>query len=138
MERVNGDELSMSSDYVYSWRGRPFSGIGYEKDSQGRLVGEITYLDGAQHGPTRIWFPESGELRSETHYRHNSRHGLQREWYKGSEGEALKSETEYEYGIVVRSRSWDLDGELAEDYVLTPDNPQYQTLELLRQRHAAD
>ena len=80
--RVDFELLGESDDehaeLVYE--GRPFTGVAYEKDREGRLVSLSGYQNGRASGPLRTWYP-SGQIEQEQYYRRGGLHGPWREWY---------------------------------------------------------
>ena len=104
------------------WHGEPFTGVAFE-ESNGRVVEELSFVDGIQHGVAREWYP-SGRLRVEWHYYRNVRHGISREF---DENGRLASEAVHEYGIKTRERRWEGD-RLVESYELPADDPRRDKL----------
>lgn len=128
--RVRFDDLVVSDDQSLAWQGRPFTGVAYESDGTGRLISEVTYVDGLQNGVGREWY-ESGKLRSESQFMHGSKHGLSKNWYEDGR---LASEAEYQYSIKTQERTWDRGGTPIGDWSLPQDDPQRELIGLLAQR----
>lgn len=128
MTRVNTDEIEFTNDYTYQWKGRPFSGIGFELGDDGRVISEIEFNNGMQNGTARSYY-STGGVRREAQYENNTLHGFVRDW---NEDGVLQSEEEYERGVCVRRKARDLGGELSLCYELSENDPQFEILVLLR------
>src|SRR5262249_24558098 len=128
MERINVDELDFTDDYCYEYLGKPFTGIAYEVSPQGRTVCEMEFKDGMQHGLTKQWY-SAGQLKVEASYRFNGLHGPRREWYDNRQ---LKKEEEYENGICLRRRIYDMIGRTTEEYQIQPGGLQREILNVSR------
>ncbi|MEO3746718.1 hypothetical protein [Plantactinospora sp. B5E13] len=83
--RVLLDEADFNDDDRLTYRGKLFTGVAVEVDSEGVLLAESTYRNGVQDGPERT-FHEDGSVRTEDTYR---------------------------FGILVESREWHRNGRLA-------------------------
>jgi antitoxin component YwqK of YwqJK toxin-antitoxin module len=130
---INEEELDLSDDALtILYNGQPFTGVGYEKDDNGQIIGEISYVNGQMEGPARSYFA-SGRLQSEEQYHIGSYHGLCRYWYENGQLEAEKT---YEHAILTSSRAWDSNGNLTGEYQLTEADPMYEILLISRQRHS--
>jgi antitoxin component YwqK of YwqJK toxin-antitoxin module len=128
MERVNITDIDFNNDYSYTYRGVPFTGIAYESGANGRVVAEMTFMDGVQEGERREWYP-SGVLRLESNYLHNGLHGVTKEWFPSG---TLKRRAKHELGVLVESDIWNEDASAASSYRLAETDPNYRTLERLR------
>jgi antitoxin component YwqK of YwqJK toxin-antitoxin module len=129
MLRISHDELQPSDDFLLlTYQGKPFTGVGFERDPNGKLSCEIEYVDGQRHGSTKDWF-SSGRLKKEEQYKFGARHGVDREWYESG---VLRSESEFELGVCLRRKRWDESGALVENMQLDEDSPQFATLQKLR------
>ena len=124
MINVNLDELDITDDLIHIWDGHPFTGTAYEYNDQGKLIAEISFVDGIEHGITREWYP-SGQLKEETHLRWSGLHGVSRKWYENGH---LKSEAHGEYGILVKNKEWDKDGNLIIEKKIDEQDPLYELL----------
>jgi hypothetical protein len=125
--RVPDSELDFNEDLIYRWRGRLFTGVGFEESPDGALS-EVSYECGVQQGPARDWYP-SGGLKGESHFHDNVQHGVTREY---SQDGSLLIESFYEYGILVEKRERASTGEMSTTYVAAPDGEMYGTLERYR------
>ena len=128
MQRVNVDNIDFGNDYVYRFEGEPFTGIGFELDEAGRLIGEMEFREDMTAGYSREWNSD-GTLIAENSLMNNTKHGPQREW---SEAGLLVTEEEFQYGFCVRRRRWDDNGKLTVDYEIDPRSPQHELLESTR------
>jgi hypothetical protein len=130
MIRVDHDELDPTEDYLsFTYKDKPFTGIGYECDENGNLISEICYKEGQKDGVTKERFV-NGKISLEENYRHNTLHGRCRKWYEIG---VLESEEIYELGICIRRRVWSEDGTEIENYIIDENSPQFFTLKKLRQ-----
>ena len=103
--RVPDELLDYDEELFYTYNGESFTGVGYA-DVPGHGLSEISYVDGAQDGPARDWYP-SGQLKYEADYKLNTRHGITREFRE--EG-SLASEMTYDHGVLIRSVKYDGQG----------------------------
>ncbi|MCH5676184.1 toxin-antitoxin system YwqK family antitoxin [Streptomyces gilvus] len=129
MNEVPDDDLDFDEDLIYTYRGKLFTGIGYE-ESDGRRISEIRYVNGRQEGVSRDWHAE-GSLSEEATYRQNVLHG--RRVCYDTEGHVLLEE-EYEYGILLSKVERDSDGEVTDSFELKPTDPLWNTLADFRER----
>lgn len=120
--------LTYKSDGLTYLDVNPFSGIAYSGEEYGVRKGEISYVDGLRSGLAREW-NDDGKIVKEAIYRGDVFHGISRTWYDNGQ---LEREGEYEYGITLWERSWDKQGRLLNDYVLSKEDGQYEFLEELR------
>lgn len=127
MPRVPDDQLDYNEDLIYFYLGERFTGIGFD-DVPGFGLSEISYRDGMQEGPARDWYP-SGQLKSEAIYRRNLLHGRSREF---REDGSLASEEIHEFGIHIRSATYDERGTESVTFTLSEDSPNYGILQRLR------
>ena len=134
MEPMNGQvmrlphsELEYHQNLVHRWRGKLFTGVGYDDTSPSGLS-EVTFHNGAQEGPARDWYP-SGVLKGESFFRESVQHGVAKEY---SEDGEVASEAVYEYGILLSKSERGDDGELREVYVLAAESPNRRLLERFR------
>lgn len=128
MKRVNINDIEFTNDYLYLFHGVPYTGIGFELDSDGRLISEVEFQNGMQHGITKMYYP-LGRLQREAHYRYNTLHGFVREWTIDG---VLELEEEYELGICLRRKVRSDAGELQICYEIDEVSPQYELLQMLR------
>ena len=128
MIRVNVDLIEFTDDYVYLLNGQPFTGVGYETNDNGVVISEMEFQNGMQHGTTRGFYP-TGRVKREAQYQANTLDGFVRDW---DEDGVLEREEEYEKGVCIRRKAIDASGQLALSYELSEKDPQYRTLQLLR------
>lgn len=116
--RVDFELLQQSDDAsaAFTYDGRRFTGIAYEKDSRGRLVSLSGYRDGRACGPLRTWYP-SGQIELEQYYRRGRLHGPSREWHPNGRP---RVDAYYERGHLLRTRRWGEDGTLVESARAAP------------------
>jgi hypothetical protein len=125
--RVPDAELDFDDELIYRWRGKLFTGTGFEELPGGGLS-EVSYKYGAQEGPARDWYP-SGNLKGESHYRENVLHGVAREY--GEDG-SLTAESFYEFGILVKRREKDENGKMLITFAIQPGEYTYTMLDRYR------
>ena len=125
--RVSIDDLDV--DYTEAcYQGVPFTGVAYEQHPDGSLVAETEYRNGLELGWARDYHPD-GQMASE-HYRGVfGPEGVAREWYPNGR---LSREAFYEDGVPLSKRGWDEQGNLAYDWRLTPDDPDWTRLQARR------
>src|SRR5262245_51545815 len=129
---INDDELDISDDHLtILYNGQPFTGVSYEKDVNGQIICEVSYVNGQMKGPTRSYFA-NGRLQAEEQFNIGSHHGLCQYWRENGQIEAEKT---YEHGILTTSRTWDSNGNLTGEYQLTEADPMYEILVKLRQKY---
>jgi antitoxin component YwqK of YwqJK toxin-antitoxin module len=126
--RVPDELLDYDEELFYTYNGESFTGIGYA-DVPGHGLSEISYVDGAQDGPARDWYP-SGQLKYEANYKRNTRHGITREFRE--EG-SLASEMTYDHGVLIRSVSYDGQGKVVDHHEISEDDPNFSQLRRLRE-----
>lgn len=118
---VDSDRLGQTDDAYADTTldGRLFSGIAYERDSSGQLVGVYGYVDGKPHGPLRSWHG-SGQIVTEHYYDGGGLHGPYRQWYPDGRP---RLDAYYEHGYRTRAKRWSEDGSVLEDEQLDPGSP---------------
>ncbi len=121
--RVPDELLDYNEELFYTYNGESFTGVGYA-DVPGHGLSEISYVDGAQDGPARDWYP-SGQLKYEANYKLNTRHGITREFRE--EG-SLASEMTYDHGVLIRSVTYDSQGKVVDHYQISEDDPNFSQL----------
>ncbi len=121
--------LNYNEELTYTYRGERFTGIGYA-DVRGHGLSEISYVDGAQDGPARDWYP-SGQLKYEANYRQNARHGATRQY---REDGSLVSVAIYDHGVLVRSVTFDIGGKIIDYYEISENGPNFAQLQRLREK----
>ena len=127
--RVPDELLDYNEELIYTYEGERFTGIGYA-DVPGHGLSEISYVDGAQDGPARDWYP-SGQLKYEANYRLNARHGSTKQF---REDGSLISEAIYDNGVLVRSDTLDIDGNVVDHYKISQSNPNFAQLRPSREQ----
>jgi antitoxin component YwqK of YwqJK toxin-antitoxin module len=116
IQRVPYDDLEYQNDTIFYFGGVPFSGIGEDTDEHGRVMGEVYFVDGKEHGQARSFYP-SGNIMSETTYFQGVKNGVEREWYESGK---LRGEWTHVYGICMEMRIWSLEGEVVESFIREP------------------
>jgi antitoxin component YwqK of YwqJK toxin-antitoxin module len=132
MQRVNFDDLLL--DYyedIYLYKDEPFTGIAYyiEPDyPEGQIQGETEFISGNKEGLEREWYPD-GQIKEETYFLPDD--VFSKEW--NEDGKLVLEE--HSWGGTVGSRKrWDDEGNLIEDYEISPEDSSYKHVEFLRNR----
>ena len=113
VRNVSMSELRMEEDgrYFYGEQGRSYSGIATVTKS-GKKVSESNFLKGVREGEHKVWWPETGKVRSLSSYKDGFRHGLMTTW--DEEGVKL-SEVNYAEGAQDGSyKAWFVSGAVSE------------------------
>lgn len=130
-ERVAVDDLetwySAGGGPVVIHLGRPFTGVAFEM-SAGRLISELSYVDGVEVGPARTWHP-NGVLESESGNLYNRAHGPFREWRADG---SLAAEGTMELGHVVSRVDVAADGTVTRRWSIADDPEAAERLALTR------
>jgi antitoxin component YwqK of YwqJK toxin-antitoxin module len=93
--------------------GKLFTGTAVDAWPDGRRASKVAFVDGVQHGPSRLWHP-NGTLAEETPYVRGCAEGLNREWYPT--GQLKLEELIGDDGFVERRDEWDETGALVRSY----------------------
>ncbi|MDY6992822.1 MAG: hypothetical protein SVR94_09500 [Pseudomonadota bacterium] len=119
------EELFESDGDLTIYDGMPFTGIGYDPFPNGGDVEyETSYKAGLPHGYKRKWH-DSNQLAYEITYINGLKHGKEVHWY--SDGE-VKSESMFEFGIKVHSKTWDEKGNIIDQFSIDPESSNYKLL----------
>ncbi len=130
MSEVSFDDLEPSEDHsVLEYQGVPFTGLAVEYGEAGSRIAETHFVDGQRCGTAKEW-NATGRLIAEQGYLLNSLNGQARTWFEDGK---QKSDATYELGICVAKREWDATGALTSDYRLAESDPQFKTLQRLRE-----
>jgi hypothetical protein len=124
MHIVNFDDLLDEGNGIYTYEGRPFTGIAREFYSDGKVRCESQFIDGHQEGVSKEWY-ENGQLAFDGVYLGDGLHGLSREWHPNGQ---LREESLCEYGICIESTEWDENGVLIKEFHLQPTDLAYEFL----------
>jgi antitoxin component YwqK of YwqJK toxin-antitoxin module len=122
--RVDEDHLDADGELV-TFNGKPFTGIGFDPFPGGEGVEyETEYKNGLAHGLRRK-SNVYGQLEYEVSCYEGVKHGEETHWFPDG---AVKLKAIYEYGIKVSSRSWDKDGKLDNEFIISPDSTNFALL----------
>jgi antitoxin component YwqK of YwqJK toxin-antitoxin module len=117
MLRVDEDDLDWDDHNMPVCNGEPFTGESVEYGQGGRLLSLVTYVDGREDGPFRVW-TNVGVLVVEGRSRHGTPVGRQREFCDDG---APKVEREYsDKGELLRLKRWNADGAVTTDETYQP------------------
>jgi len=132
MERVNADDLDTEftegGSLIYTWDGRPFTGVAFELNRDGNLVNETSYVDGIEDGVKKNWYA-NGQIKSISDIKWNRGHGNFTHWHENGE---KKYEGVSELGHVLKKKEWTQSGELIDDYHIETDPEELDSLEVDR------
>ena len=132
MERVDYDLLEFDYyNYIYLYNGEPFTGIAYELSSdypEGQPLCEIEFVDGSKKGFWRSWY-ETRQLEYEKYFLPDE--VTIKQWNKG--GQLILEEHSFG-GVVATRKRWDDEGNLIEDYEISPEDSFYDNVQFLRNR----
>lgn len=93
--------------------GQPFTGVAYSTFEDGTVFEEWTIRGGRLWGPYRDYSPE-GRLTTSGYVVARIRHGVWRNWYRDGRKRSVES---VQYGVTVRRKCWDKNGEASSDDV---------------------
>jgi antitoxin component YwqK of YwqJK toxin-antitoxin module len=130
MNRIPWSELELDEDYRERHHQKPFTGLAFETDADGRLVAEAQFVAGLLNGRKTTWYP-SGQIESEGVYRHGVTHGERRQW---SENGRLRLWVRAENGIQLESKEWDESGTLIKHLILAETDPLWNMVRRARDR----
>ncbi|MFO0891094.1 MAG: hypothetical protein U0790_18360 [Isosphaeraceae bacterium] len=130
MNRIPWSELEIDEDYRERHMDKPFTGVAFEVDANGRVIAEAEFVDGVLHGRKTTWYA-SGQVESDGLYRNNVTHGERREW---SETGRLRKWVSAENGIPLEEKEWDETGALSGYFVLSETDPLWNIVRRSRER----
>jgi antitoxin component YwqK of YwqJK toxin-antitoxin module len=134
MKRVPEDSLDYPGDGYYYLDEKLFTGIGFSLNEDGWLEMETEYRAGAQWGMKRRWYAPN-ELLEEAQMRAGVVHGKERIWHRNGK---LEEESDCEFGITLRRKTWDEDGNLVEDFELNETDSNFASLQKMRELYKDD
>lgn len=127
-DRVNEEFLDADGDLVI-FNGKPFIGTGFDPFPDGvGIEYETTYKNGLPHGFKRKWY-KTGNFEYEIACYNGLKHGEETHWHPDG---SMKLKAVYEYGIKIKSKSWNERGELMSDFKLSPDSTNFALLQARR------
>ena len=132
MERVDYDLLEL--DYyndIYLYNGEPFTGIAYYIEPsypEGQIEGETQFVKGNKEGLEKGWYP-SGQLKCEIYFLPDE--VTIKQW--NQVGQQIIEEHIWGGSVGTRKR-WDDEGNLIEDYEISPEHSSYDHVQFLRNR----
>lgn len=126
--RVDFDELLLTEEQQLSWHGQPFTGTAYELFPSGKVRSEVAYVEGIRQGSCRSWL-NTGRLIEEANNWQGVSHGLTRTW---DDQGRLCREQRFEFGIKVSEKTFDEQGNVKNEWRISPSDNLYRTLELSR------
>ena len=135
MNRVNAKDLEGQIDQnvtVYYQHNQPYTGLVYEM-VQGRIDLEYEVVNGVKQGMETTFYPD-GKIQSVSQYVGNLLDGPQISYYENG---AVEEKAMFEKGVCVRSTSYDEDGQVTEEHVISEESPEYPWLTYLRQKNNA-
>ena len=127
---VEYDDLVYADSHVFFYDGKPFSGVAEERFEDGSTRCVFPFTNGKEHGEVKTFFA-SGKPMKSTPYTNGAVHGVEREWFENG---SLKIEREVEFGILVRSRTFDESGALVDEYVRPEDDSMMEAIKRKREQ----
>jgi antitoxin component YwqK of YwqJK toxin-antitoxin module len=106
MMRVMLNEADFNDDDRLTYGGQLFTGVAVEVGSDGVLLAESTYRDGVHDGPGRA-FRDDGSVRAEDNY-HFGILVESREWHRN--GQLAYEVHNDEFGRMLSEQRWNEDG----------------------------
>ncbi len=130
LERVNVDDTGI--EYIVGnptrmWEDKPFTGITFELKN-GQVIEEVTYLNGAEHGLSKSWYP-NGNSESEGELKWNLHHGPFTSWYENG---SLKNKGLFELGHVMWRKKRDEVGNLISEENIEDDPKEVLALNAMK------
>lgn len=116
-EDFEEDPETLWDIYPLIWKGRPFTGVAFEIDSNGQIAIEEDIVDGYPDGYSREWYP-SGQIKREhyakryasySHIKREDQFGWTKEWFENG---VLKREVIRHFYVEIRDSMWNEQGEL--------------------------
>ena len=129
-DRVNWESLEYQEYLAYN-KGQLFTGVAEEYLGADYLYNETEFVDGLQHGPSRVYSETKQVLLEKTIYK-GVAHGEQREWYDSGK---LACVAIYDRGYCLQRIRWDENGTEIERYELSQAHNDYLMLERYRGRN---
>jgi antitoxin component YwqK of YwqJK toxin-antitoxin module len=115
-------DLKYGDDGLHYYEGHRYSGVGCDYFDDGRRRCIMTFVDGRVCGPAREWYA-SGQMMFDGAYEGELYDGMVKEWHPNG---VLAHEGEYLRGIPVRTRSWDTEGHMTEEFAMHPGDSRYE------------
>ena len=112
--------ITSTGHHDYYYNGEIYTGIAFEKNEEGLIIGETTFKKGIISGLLRTWH-SNGILEIQTNYHTGHKHGESKEWYEN--GKLKKKET-YDFGTLFKSEEFDEEGNLIKKYDIKTDRPE--------------
>lgn len=133
--RINEDQLEYE-DHLRCYDDVPFTGVGFEVFSNGRIESETHYKDGLADGLVSEW-DETGVLRAQFSCKKGMIHGSSKTWHANG---VLKEDAHYEWGVELDATESDEQGTVVAQRKLDPNNPEsnYKILLNLRKIMTTD
>jgi len=129
MKRVAQNSLDYPGDGYYYLDDKPFTGVAFSLYEAGSLKSETEYKHGLKWGLDRHWFGPD-KFQYEAELQRGVVHGKKRVWHPDGK---LKEEGDYEFGIELKSKKWDEDGNLVEDFELKETDSNFNLLQQFRE-----
>lgn len=131
---VSYDDLEYTEDGLFLLNGMPFTGTAADFNGKNVKIGEVSFLDGREHGVARSWYDNGGPA-SETPYVHGVMHGTKREWFESG---SLRKESAVEFGVLMKEKEFDHRGEATQEFERETNDPLFARVLKLRQEGGAD
>jgi antitoxin component YwqK of YwqJK toxin-antitoxin module len=132
MNRTNAKDLEGRINQnvtVYYQNNKPYTGVVYEM-LQGRIDLEYEVVNGVKEGIETAFYPD-GKIQSVSQYVGNLLDGPLVSYYKNG---AVEEKAMFEKGVCIRSTSYDENGQVTEEHIISEESPEYSWLTYLRHK----
>lgn len=129
-QAVDYDDLVYTDAHVFLFDGEPFSGVAEERFEDGSMRCIFPFTNGREHGEVKTFFASAQPMKS-TPYINGAVHGTEREWFENG---SLRIERDVEFGILIRSRTFNESGALVEEYVRPDDDNMMEAVKRKREQ----
>ncbi|GAA2597966.1 toxin-antitoxin system YwqK family antitoxin [Streptomyces tubercidicus] len=109
---VEYEDTYLDDDFRVHYEDELLTGEVVHRDGTGRVVAQISYVEGVPSGPQAEWYSD-GSKKNEGQTRYGLAIGEWRQWYPN--GQLAEHSVFNLQGRRVRRQRWDQDGILAED-----------------------
>jgi antitoxin component YwqK of YwqJK toxin-antitoxin module len=119
LKRVDCREIEYYRNYLFRYRGNPYTGLAYSINEAEQVISEDGYCEGIEWGLSRQWY-SNGQLKKDYKCRNRCSYGWGWEWYVTGQ---LKNEffISDECGVLIKKKQWNVRGVLTEYFDLEND-----------------
>jgi antitoxin component YwqK of YwqJK toxin-antitoxin module len=121
IKRLDYMETYLDRDYLFKYKGIPYTGLTYMLDEAGQVISEYGCCEGRKWGFSRKWY-SNGQLKEDYKYFDDGVYGWSKDWHSNGQ---LKEEAfiSKDLGLVTKRKKWNSKGELI-DYFDLENDPQ--------------